>query len=477
MTTRYRRSPITALEPSAREQIDREFAKLERAFGFEAQRALDEKASKEDLDLAGQTLENHVTNTANPHLTTHRALLGLNDNNAHPQSAITGLTATLAGQASTSHATTHATGGSDSVAPGDIGAEVAGAAATVQGNLNTHTGDSSIHWSIVGLPNIGAALTADDKFPVYDDSTGQQVRATLDRIAEFLLGSGIGLASQAEAEAGTETAGRIFSPLRVKQAIDALSPSGVTDHGALTGLNDDDHPQYHNNARGDARYDALGSASTVQGNLNTHTGNSSIHTPVPAKMPTAEAEAGTATTQRTIDAATLAAAIAELGSVVTGWTTYTPAWSSTETTQPAVGNGTLTGRWRRVGDMAEYEIYLLIGTTTTFGDGKWRFSVDTGNSHVVDTADLLRTTGSCVLGAAVLFDASTGQFLQAPVAQHSTSNLLVMIRGDTETGYDGFPNAQWGYDDTAGTGVPIATFSTSDFVQLRFSVPISGWSA
>jgi hypothetical protein len=29
---------------------------------------------------------------------------------------------------------------------------------------------------------------------------------------------------------------------------------GVTDHGALTGLADDDHPQYHNDTRGDARY-------------------------------------------------------------------------------------------------------------------------------------------------------------------------------------------------------------------------------
>jgi hypothetical protein len=29
---------------------------------------------------------------------------------------------------------------------------------------------------------------------------------------------------------------------------------GVTDHGALTGLLDDDHPQYHNDARGDLRY-------------------------------------------------------------------------------------------------------------------------------------------------------------------------------------------------------------------------------
>ncbi len=29
---------------------------------------------------------------------------------------------------------------------------------------------------------------------------------------------------------------------------------GITDHGALTGLTNDDHPQYHNDARGDARY-------------------------------------------------------------------------------------------------------------------------------------------------------------------------------------------------------------------------------
>jgi hypothetical protein len=35
------------------------------------------------------------------------------------------------------------------------------------------------------------------------------------------------------------------------------------DHGALTGLADDDHPQYHNDARGDARYDPLGAAAAA----------------------------------------------------------------------------------------------------------------------------------------------------------------------------------------------------------------------
>lgn len=38
---------------------------------------------------------------------------------------------------------------------------------------------------------------------------------------------------------------------------------GVTDHGALTGLADDDHTQYHTDARGDARYSQLGHTHTA----------------------------------------------------------------------------------------------------------------------------------------------------------------------------------------------------------------------
>lgn len=38
---------------------------------------------------------------------------------------------------------------------------------------------------------------------------------------------------------------------------------GVTDHGALTGLADDDHTQYHNDARGDARYYTQGAVDTL----------------------------------------------------------------------------------------------------------------------------------------------------------------------------------------------------------------------
>lgn len=44
--------------------------------------------------------------------------------------------------------------------------------------------------------------------------------------------------------------------------------SGVSDHGALTGLSDDDHTQYHNNTRGDARYYTKAQVDT---SLSTHT--------------------------------------------------------------------------------------------------------------------------------------------------------------------------------------------------------------
>lgn len=42
-----------------------------------------------------------------------------------------------------------------------------------------------------------------------------------------------------------------------------LSGDGVTNHGALVGLDDDDHPQYHNDTRGDARYSLLGHSHTA----------------------------------------------------------------------------------------------------------------------------------------------------------------------------------------------------------------------
>jgi hypothetical protein len=60
---------------------------------------------------------------------------------------------------------------------------------------------------------------------------------------------------------------KIVDVLDLRGSIDGTLASGnfnpVQDHGNLIGLNDDDHPQYHTDARGDARYSQLGHTHTA----------------------------------------------------------------------------------------------------------------------------------------------------------------------------------------------------------------------
>lgn len=51
------------------------------------------------------------------------------------------------------------------------------------------------------------------------------------------------------------------------------------------------------------------------------------------------------------------------------WTTYTPAWGAESGTQPAIGNGTIVGRYQRIGRTINYLIEIVTGSTTTYGDG------------------------------------------------------------------------------------------------------------
>jgi hypothetical protein len=53
-----------------------------------------------------------------------------------------------------------------------------------------------------------------------------------------------------------------ITPNDTTNAITFAASGGVTDHGALTGLSDDDHPHYHTDARGDARYAPIAHVGT-----------------------------------------------------------------------------------------------------------------------------------------------------------------------------------------------------------------------
>lgn len=75
---------------------------------------------------------------------------------------------------------------------------------------------------------------------------------------------------------------------------------GVTDHSALTGLSNDDHPQYHNDVRGDARYAQLSHTHTISNVTNLAT-QLAAKAPLASPVLTGTPQAPTATTGTNTD--------------------------------------------------------------------------------------------------------------------------------------------------------------------------------
>lgn len=90
------------------------------------------------------------------------------------------------------------------------------------------------------------------------------------------------------------------------------------------------------------------------------------------------------------------AVLDELTAIQGAWTTYAVVWT-TGGTAPALGNGSLTGSYRRVGKAVDAQIVLTAGSTTTFGTQFWSFSLPV-------TAARTQQVGACVLN-----DASVNQ--------------------------------------------------------------------
>ena len=99
----------------------------------------------------------------------------------------------------------------------------------VSGNI---TGSGSSTLTTLAVTNFTAGgLT----YPTSDGTANTVLATNGSGALSFISVSGAyALASQSEAEAGTETGGRIFSPLRVKQAIDALAGASNVDGGTAT---------------------------------------------------------------------------------------------------------------------------------------------------------------------------------------------------------------------------------------------------
>lgn len=84
---------------------------------------------------------------------------------------------------------------------------------------------------------------------------------------------------------------------------------------------------------------------------------------------------GTVTTVKIADANITAAKIK-----ADAWTSYTPTWTALST-NPTLGNGTLTGKYIQLGKIVMFRISIVFGSTTTVGNGTWSLTLPTNHNH------------------------------------------------------------------------------------------------
>ncbi len=146
------------------------------------------------------------------------------------------------------------------------------------------------------------------------------------------------------------------------------------------------------------------------------------------------------------------------------WTAYTPVWTASGTA-PSLGNGTLTGFYRRVGDSAEIQIQMLSGTTTTFGTGTYYFSIPSG--LLIDTTKLFASgLGDGCVGIAVAGGTNTNLVMSTGVASTTT---LEAISGTTYMGPSAVTYSGAGCTASLHAIVPITTYSSNINLLTNFT--------
>lgn len=125
------------------------------------------------------------------------------------------------------------------------------------------------------------------------------------------------------------------------------------------------------------------------------------------------------------------------------FTDYTPVWSSTGTA-PAIGNGSITGKYIRIGDLCIGYCAVLMNSTTTYGTGDYKFSLPLSTDEPSDQS----------LGNAILVDNGVGHF-DAGVLKYDADNIQLVYQNGRITNTNPF------------------TFTTSDKIRIKFMYKIS----
>lgn len=130
----------------------------------------------------------------------------------------------------------------------------------------------------------------------------------------------------------------------------------------------------------------------------------------------------------------------------TKWQTYTPTWDSFGAPTPVIGNGTLTGAYRRMGTVLEVRVTMVAGSTTTFGTNGWVFYLPSGITGKTQT-------GLTQMGRAVVLDAGLAEYA-CDVSLASGGSFMALVTGSP------WANVGQGTFFTAGTGDTINITAT-----------------
>lgn len=100
------------------------------------------------------------------------------------------------------------------------------------------------------------------------------------------------------------------------------------------------------------------------------------------------------------------------------YSAYTPTWSSNSGTPPAIGNGTILGKYFKAGRFTHVYIYMLTGTTSTYGSAGivYSWSLPAGS---------LPVNSAYCAGTGVFVDASaSGRFSRTAFGLSSSTVAL-----------------------------------------------------
>jgi hypothetical protein len=134
-------------------------------------------------------------------------------------------------------------------------------------------------------------------------------------------------------------------------------------------------------------------------------------------------------------------------SLEAGWTAYTPVWTAT-TTNPVIGNGTLQGKYKRIGKTVLFRVKVVMGSTTTYGSGQMRWSLPfaphadyvtwasmQGNGYVQDTSapsNLYRNLAAHAASAGCFLTDDAGNQLSAVVPFTFANGDTIYLAGAYE---------------------------------------------